>query len=164
MMAQSGWFIGLSFLLGGAVGVFGSGFLLGETSRSKRPLRSLESAASVDGEASSAAVDIDYDRLARACLAAQAAPGRSGESTNRALALSDAERQEAQSALNQVEEAALTHGVWSRIIAFKAQSLLRKLPETEAVALGERLDTYLKRGALKLQSGAWLPTTQVDGD
>ena len=160
-------FIVPSLLVGGVVGFLAAGALSKPSrvvSKSKDPTSDV--AARDEAQTTTSffgSSEVDYDRLARACLrAAGDAPGSAARNSDEAprVASSPQEQSEAAENLARVEELALEHGKWSRLAGFRAQSLLAKLPASEAREFEERLSEQIRQGALTPQAGAWIPGGQ----
>lgn len=93
---------------------------------------------------------------------------RRGESAVRRGAISgeveltEEERIEVYAVLERIEELSTEHGVWSRLAGFKAQAVLARLPDDESKIFEERIDAKIRSGALRPQTGAWLPGQRVN--
>lgn len=159
-------FIVPSLLVGGVVGFLVAG-ALSKPSRVATKSRDPSAEVAVRDEPAEttgffgSSSEVDYDKLARACLRAAGSSTAAREAEERPLiASSPQEQSEAAENLARVEELALEHGKWSRLAGFRAQSLLAKLPPAEAREFEARLSEQIRQGALTPQAGAWIPGGQ----
>jgi len=142
-------------LIVGAVG----GYLLAGVSHKTHTVRK----ASTPREAflSSEPDAIDYEKLARVCLAVH-------QRTD-TVKIADVQASPVQVAPEQVRKNkeyldrlmanALERGAWSRMISFRARQLLGDLPPTDAADFAQLFATAVKQGDLAIAPGAWVPET-----
>jgi len=144
-----------AFALGAGAGLFAGGSF---RSPAKKVISgSTDSSALTQARTAADDSGIDYDKLAAVCVeAARSQKGSAQRGAGEPVATS-AEASKAYAMLTQVEESALTSGVWTRIAGFKAQTLLPRLPSEQGREFSERIGEQIRTGALRPQSGAWLP-------
>ncbi len=144
-----------AFALGAGAGLFAGGSF--HSPAKNVTFRSSDSSALAQARTAVDDSGIDYDKLAAVCLEAARSQKSSAQRGVGEPAVSSAEASKAYAMLTQVEESALTSGVWTRIAGFKAQTLLPRLPSDQGREFSERIGEQIRTGALRPQSGAWLP-------
>jgi hypothetical protein len=107
---------------------------------------------------SSTQEEVDYDKLARVCLTA----GQRGQQRTSARSSITAEPDspevnDVKEKLDSVMSVSLEEGFWSRGAAFRARTLLRRLPASDVANFESLLRTTLERGDMQAQPGAWVP-------
>ncbi len=103
--------------------------------------------------------DLNYEKLARVCLTAAE---RARPTRTKGAPLADPGSPEVEAlkhSLDSLMSQCLERGVWSKLAAFRAQSILRRLPASDVADFEDLLRTTLERGDMKAQPGAWTPDT-----
>lgn len=141
-------------LLVGALG----GYFLGDALE-KSPKSSARPASTLrDDFLSTSDDEIDYEKVARVCLAAA---GRSSQKTSaKASIMAEPNSPEVlkyKGRLDELMSRALEAGLWSRGAGLVAEGVLRKLPPSDVADFENLLKTTVERGDLEVQPGAWLP-------
>lgn len=102
--------------------------------------------------------EVDYEKLARVCLAAGSRASHHTSAKASVMAEPDSERViETKEHLDEVMSKSLEMGVWSRGAGTVTQGLLRRLPPSDVADFEQLLRSTVERGALEVQPGAWLP-------
>ncbi len=117
----------------------------------ERFLSSSDRADTAEGE-------IDYNRLARVCMAA----GQQGRGPARMAGSALAEPNspevlDIKEKLDGVMSNSLGSGIWTRGAAFRARTLVARLPPSDVANFQELLLTTIDNGDMKPQEGAWVP-------
>lgn len=160
-----------ALVLGGALGFWGASWSeRGETtsrSRSgaaKAPASARSRFLSSDNEA------VDYDRLAKVCLAAAGRSVAARPATGALLPgadlgpsvseLAPPDPQVVRNAKRMLDDAvaaSLQVGSWSRAAGFRARASLKKLPPSDVADFQALLRSMMDAGDLKAVPGAWVP-------
>jgi hypothetical protein len=148
----------LPTLLVGALGGYFAGATLGASGKVSAGGKSGQRATPRSDFLSSDDDEVDYEKLARVCLAAanRGVPQTSSQASIIAEPNSPAVRK-VKAKLDEVMSISLEDGVWSRGASMRAQNLLRLLPASDVADFEKLLLTTLERGDLKPQPGAWIP-------
>jgi hypothetical protein len=144
----------LPALLAGALGgYFASGALEKAPKSSERPASTLRSEF-----LSTSDDEIDYEKLARVCLAAGS---RSLNRTSaKASILAEPNSPKVLIVKEQLDELmsrAMEAGKWTRGAGAVTEGLLHRLPPSDVADFENLLRTTVERGDLQVQPGAWLP-------
>jgi hypothetical protein len=142
-----------ALLVGALGGYFLSGVLEKSPKASARPASTLR-----DDFLSTSDDEIDYEKVARVCLAAA---GRSSQKTSaKASVMAEPNSPEVlknKGRLDELMSRAVEAGQWSRGAGFLAEGLLQQLPPSDVADFENLLKATVERGDLEVQPGAWLP-------
>jgi hypothetical protein len=109
---------------------------------------------------SSADDPVDYNKLARVCVAAASngATGAGNQASASPTAEPGSERvAQTKAALDNVMSVSLERGKWSRAASTQTRYLLSQLPPADVADFEKLLRTVVDRGDLQVASGAWVP-------
>jgi hypothetical protein len=144
----------LPALLVGALGGYFVGDVLG-----KRPASSARKTSTLrDDFLSTTDDEIDYEKVARVCLAAASRTPR--QTTAKASVMAEPNSPEvtkAKERLDGVMSRSMEVGVWSRGAGMLAEGLLQRMPPADVADFETLLRTTVERGDLEVQPGAWVP-------
>jgi hypothetical protein len=104
---------------------------------------------------------IDYEKLARVCLAVhQRTDSPTLVNVQSPPALESPEQvKKTKEYLDRLMANALERGAWSRMSSFRARQLLGDLPASDAADFAQLFATAVKQGDLSIAPGAWVPET-----
>lgn len=104
---------------------------------------------------------IDYEKLARVCLAVHQHTDRPKlASVQPSPVLENPEQvKKTKEYLDRLMANALERGAWSRMSSFRARQLLGDLPANDAADFAQLFATAVKQGDLSIAPGAWVPET-----
>lgn len=144
----------LPALLVGALGGYFAGGVL-----EKNPKRATAKVSTLrDDFLSTTDDEIDYEKVARVCLAAASRSPRQPSAKASVTADPDSpEVQKTKEHLDHVMSRTMETGVWSRGAGLAAEGLLSRLPPSDVADFETLLRTVLERGDLEVQPGAWVP-------
>lgn len=103
---------------------------------------------------------VNYQKLARTCVAAAKQTCGQARTSARASVTAEPNSEEveaAKAALDNVMSVSLKRGVWGSTASHEARRLLALLPPADVVDFENLLRTVLERGDLRVTSGAWVP-------
>ncbi len=143
-----------ALLVGAISGYFAGQVLDQESGRSSRKASTLR-----DDFLSSDDDEIDYDKVARVCLAAASrSPVRHTSAKASVTAVPDSPKVlKTKERLDSIMSRSLEEGVWSRGAGFLTEGLLQQLPPSDVADFETLLRTTVERGDLEVQPGAWVP-------
>lgn len=142
-----------ALIVGAFGGYFAGGVIENAPKSSARPASTLRSEflSTKDDE-------IDYDKMARVCLAAA---GRSLRQTSaKASILAEPNSPDVlknKERLDELMSRAMEARKWTRGAGFVAEGLLQRLPPSDVADFENLVRTAVDRGDLDVQPGAWLP-------
>lgn len=144
----------LPALLVGALGGYFAGAVL-----EKNPKRGAGKVNTLRDEFLSTTDDeIDYEKVARVCLAAASRiPRHTSAKASVTAEPNSPVVQKTKERLDDVMSRSMQAGVWSRGAGLVTESLLQRLPPSDVADFETLLRTTLERGDLEAQPGAWVP-------
>ena len=104
---------------------------------------------------------IDYEKLARVCLAVHQRTDSPKLAHVQSPLVSENPEQvrKTKEYLDRLMANALERGAWSRMSSFRARQLLGDLPVSDAADFAQLFATAVKQGDLSIAPGAWVPET-----
>ncbi len=141
-------------LIVGSIGGFFVGNSLRASAPPSSPLNPREAFLSSDDD------PVDYNKLARVCLAAVGNGAAGTKTQSRASVTADPGSEkvaETKAALDNVMSVSLERGKWSRAASTQTRYLLSQLPPADVADFEKLLRTVVDRGDLQVAAGAWVP-------